>query len=145
MFYGLGLEHGKGAMSRAVMEGVTFSLRDVWEKIRAMDETIRPEKVVLSGGGALSPLWRQIVADVFHMPVVTVSGSGEGGAYGAGAGGRRGPWHLEGPHRGHERAARGDPHRAIPENEEVYDRVYALYDKIYLALKDSFKDLSQLR
>ena len=33
----------------------------------------------------------------------------------------------------------------IPENEEVYDRVYALYDKIYLALKDSFKDLSQLR
>ena len=48
VFYGLGLEHGKGAMSRAVMEGVTFSLRDVWEKIRAMDETIRPEKVVLS-------------------------------------------------------------------------------------------------
>ena len=145
VFYGLGLEHGKGAMSRAVMEGVTFSLRDVWEKIRAMDETIRPEKVVLSGGGALSPLWRQIVADVFHMPVVTVSGSGEGGAYGAAlvAGVGLGIWKdlIEATSVLREET-RTEP---IPENVEVYDRVYALYDKIYLALKDSFKDLSQLR
>jgi sugar (pentulose or hexulose) kinase len=48
-----------------------------------MDEGIKPEKVIISGGGAMSPLWRQIAADVFNLPVVTVSGSGEGGAYGA--------------------------------------------------------------
>jgi xylulokinase len=145
VYYGLGLEHGKGDMTRAVMEGVTFSLRDVSEKILAMDKNIRPEKVILSGGGALSPLWRQIVADVFNLPVVTVSGSGEGGAYGGAlvAGVGLGIWKdLTEATSVLREETRTEP---IPENVEIYNRVYALYDKIYLALKDSFKELAALR
>ena len=145
VFYGLGLEHGKGAMTRAVMEGVTFSLRDVSERIYAMDESIRPEKVIISGGGAMSPLWRQIAADVFNLPVVTVSGSGEGGAYGAAlvAGVGVGIWPdlVEASKVLHEETVT----LPIPENVEVYNKVYALYDKLYLALKDSFVELSQLK
>ena len=145
VFYGLGLEHGKGAMTRAVMEGVTFSLRDVSERIYAMDEGIKPEKVIISGGGAMSPLWRQIAADVFNLPVVTVSGSGEGGAYGAAlvAGVGVGIWPdlVEASKVLHEETVT----LPIPENVEVYNKVYALYDKLYLALKDSFVELSQLK
>ncbi len=145
VFYGLGLEHGKGAMTRAVMEGVTFSLRDVSEKIYAMDASIKPEKVILSGGGAMSPLWRQIVADVFNLPVVTVSGSGEGGAYGAAlvAGVGVGIWKdLQ--------EACGllvEETCTLPkaENVEIYNKVYALYDKLYLALKGTFGELSALK
>ena len=145
VFYGLGLEHGKGAMTRAVMEGVTFSLRDVSERIYAMDASIKPEKVILSGGGAMSPLWRQIVADVFNLPVVTVSGSGEGGAYGAAlvAGVGVGIWKdlIEASSVLREET-RTLP---IPENVAVYDKTFALYDKVYLALKDSFKELTAVR
>lgn len=145
VFYGLGLEHGKGAMTRAVMEGVTFSLRDVSERIYAMDASIKPEKVILSGGGAMSPLWRQIVADVFNLPVVTVSGSGEGGAYGAAlvAGVGVGIWKdlIEASSVLREET-RTLP---IPENVAVYDKTFTLYDKVYLALKDSFKELTAVR
>ena len=83
VFFGLGLEHGHAAMNRAVMEGVTFSLRQVAERIFAMDPDMKPEKIILSGGGAKSEVWRQMAADIFGLPVVTISGSGEGGAYGA--------------------------------------------------------------
>ena len=74
-----------------------------------------------------------------------IADCGEGGAYGAAlvAGVGLGIWKdlIEATSVLREET-RTEP---IPENEEVYDRVYALYDKIYLALKDSFKDLSQLR
>lgn len=83
VFFGLGLEHGHAAMNRAVMEGVTFSLRQVAERIFAMDPDMKPEKIILSGGGAKSEVWRQMAADIFGLPVATISGSGEGGAYGA--------------------------------------------------------------
>lgn len=145
VFYGLGLEHDKGAMTRAVMEGVTFSLRDVSERIYAMDDGIKPEKVIISGGGAMSPLWRQIAADVFNLPVVTVSGSGEGGAYGAAlvAGVGVGIWSdlVEASGVLHEETVT----MPIPENVEIYNKVYALYDKLYLALKDTFADLNGIK
>lgn len=145
VFYGLGLEHTKGAMTRAVMEGVTYSLRDVCEKVYAMDEDSKPEKVIISGGGAMSPLWRQIVADVLNLPVVTVSGSGEGGAYGAAlvAGVGVGIWSdlVEASKVLHEETTT----LPIPENVEVYDKMYALYDKIYVALKDTFKILTEVK
>lgn len=145
VFFGLGLEHGKGAMTRAVMEGVTFSLRDVSEKIYAMDASIKPEKVIVSGGGALSPLWRQIVADVFNLPVVTVSGSGEGGAYGAAlvAGVGVGIWKdlVEASNVLCEETVT----MPIAQNVDTYNKVYQLYDKVYIALKDTYKVLSQVR
>ena len=110
-----------------------------------MDEGIKPEKVIISGGGAMSPLWRQIAADVFNLPVVTVSGSGEGGAYGAAlvAGVGVGIWPdlVEASKVLHEETVT----LPIPENVEIYNKVYALYDKLYLALKDSFVELSQLK
>ena len=66
-FTGIRASHGKGAFTRAVMEGVAYSMRDCLEEIRAQD--IRVEQYRLIGGGAKGRLWRQILSDVLAMPL----------------------------------------------------------------------------
>jgi len=78
VFAGITSRHGKGHFARAVLEGVAYSLKQVYDLIGAPSK-----ELVLAGGGAKSPLWRQIFADVFALPLRTVYGSAEGGAFGA--------------------------------------------------------------
>ena len=80
VFCGLSLRHKKAHMARAVLEGVTYGMRDSLELMKALD--IRPEKIVASGGGAKSPFWLQMMADIFKIKIVTVNAT-EGAAYGA--------------------------------------------------------------
>ncbi|MGE5603122.1 MAG: xylulokinase, partial [Nitrososphaerales archaeon] len=79
-FVGLTLRHGKGHLVRAVLEGVSYGLRDSLELIKGLGVPI--EQVRASGGGAKSPLWRQIQADVFGTELVLVNTT-EGAAMGA--------------------------------------------------------------
>ncbi len=79
-FIGLTLRHGKPHLARAVLEGVTYGLRDAVELMRGL--SITPTEVIASGGGARSPFWRQMLADNFGAPIATVSAT-EGSAYGA--------------------------------------------------------------
>ncbi|MBN2501131.1 MAG: xylulokinase [Anaerolineales bacterium] len=80
-FVGLTVRHTLPHMTRAVLEGVAFGLRDSFELIKAAGlEEIKQVRV--SGGGAKSLLWRQILADVFTVELVTVNTT-EGAAYGA--------------------------------------------------------------
>jgi xylulokinase len=79
-YVGLTLRHGKPHMVRAVLEGVTYALRDSLELMRDLGLTI--SQVRGSGGGARSGLWRQMLADVFESELVTVDVT-EGAAYGA--------------------------------------------------------------
>lgn len=83
VFYGLSLNHGKGDMARSVMEGVTFGLKEIYELIKEAKPDMQPKEIISSGGGSKSPLWRQIQADIFNLPVKTLTGAAEGGAYGA--------------------------------------------------------------
>jgi xylulokinase len=80
VFFGLTVRHQKAHLTRAVMEGVSFGLRDSLELMRALG--IPVTQVRASGGGARSGLWRQILADVFNAELVTVNVT-EGAAYGA--------------------------------------------------------------
>ena len=80
-FIGLTLGTRKGDLYRSVMEGVTLSLRDAGTIFDDMGMDF--DLIRTSGGGAQSPIWRQIHADVFRLPVETLSGSREGAAYGA--------------------------------------------------------------
>jgi xylulokinase len=80
VFFGLTLRHGKAHLTRAVLEGVAYGLRDSLELMEALGLSI--EQVRASGGGARSRLWRQILADVFGTHIVTVNVT-EGAAYGA--------------------------------------------------------------
>lgn len=77
---GLVASHHRGHIVRAVLEGVTFSLRDsftIFEELGVPVSSIR-----IGGGGARSPLWQQIQADVYGRPVEKVIVD-EGAAYGA--------------------------------------------------------------
>ena len=77
---GLTTAHGRADIVRAVLEGVAFSLRDAARAIQGVGAPVRRFK--LAGGGARSPLWRQIVADVFDAPM-QVEPEGRGPAFGA--------------------------------------------------------------
>jgi xylulokinase len=79
-FVGITASHTLGHFVRAVMEGVAFSLKDTFTLFAELG--IPVEKIRLGGGGARSPLWRQIQADVYGHPVELLEAE-EGGAFGA--------------------------------------------------------------
>lgn len=81
-FVGLTIGHDRRHMTRAVMEGVAFGLRDGLDLMIAAG-TPMPTQIRASGGGTASPLWRQILADVLGAEIATVDTT-EGAAYGAG-------------------------------------------------------------
>ena len=80
VFAGIHAGHERAHLTRAVMEGVVFALLDSLELMRGLDADA--SEVVAVGGGARSEFWRQMQADVFGLPVVTVGPSG-GAPYGA--------------------------------------------------------------
>jgi xylulokinase len=79
-FTGLSLRHDRGALVRAVLEGVAYGLRDSLELLRALG--VAPQKGRVSGGGARSPLWLEIVASVLGLSLERTVVE-EGSAYGA--------------------------------------------------------------
>ncbi len=80
-FVGLTLRHKRAHLTRAVLEGVAFSMKDCFSLLQGAGVgSVR--EVRIAGGGAKGALWRQIVASVLGLPMVTVN-STEGAAYGA--------------------------------------------------------------
>jgi xylulokinase len=142
-FVGLTLRHTQAHLSRAVLEGVAFGLRDGFELMKSAG-LASIEQVRVSGGGAKSPLWRQILADVFNAELVTVNTT-EGAAYGAAllAGVGVGAW-------ADVDAACAATVRETgstkPGNEGVayYEKTYAAYRQLYPALKGISHQLSHL-
>ena len=79
-FVGLSVRHDRGALVRAVLEGVAYGLRDSLELLRELG--VRAETARVSGGGARSGLWLRIVASVLGLPLERTVAE-EGAAYGA--------------------------------------------------------------
>jgi xylulokinase len=141
VFFGLTLRHRKAHMTRAVLEGVTYGLRDLLELMRALGLSIG--QVRASGGGARSPLWRQILADVFATQIATVNVV-EGAAYGAAllAGVGAGVYESVA-------TAAGATIRVAGETEPgpasaVYEDYYPRYRALYPALKEEFEATAQV-
>ena len=80
-FVGLELRHDRGALARAVLEGVAYGLRDSLELLRELG--VDAEVGRISGGGARSPLWTRIVASVLGVPLERTAAAEEGAAFGA--------------------------------------------------------------
>jgi xylulokinase len=137
-FLGLTSRHSKGHFARAVLEGVAFSLKQVYDLMMSGNMDIVSDEIVLAGGGANSPLWRQIFADVFNLPVRTVYGSAEGGSFGAAlaAGVTAGIWkNLEETVPLIKQESKTLP---ISQNVPLYQEQYQKYTQFYGALKWSF-------
>ena len=79
-FTGLTLRHDRGALVRAVLEGVAYGLRDSLDLLRELG--VAPERARVSGGGARSELWLRIIASVLELPLERPVVE-EGAAYGA--------------------------------------------------------------
>jgi xylulokinase len=80
-FIGLDAAHGRAHLTRAVMDGVSLAMFDAWSAVREV-VPLAPDRIVLAGGGARSRLWRQMLADLFGLPVRPLH-TAEQSAYGA--------------------------------------------------------------
>jgi len=139
-FIGLTLRHSRGHLTRSVLEGVAFGLKDSFTLIQqAGSGEIR--QVRASGGGIKSALWRQILASVLETELVTVNAV-EGAAYGAAllAGVGAGEW-SDVP--GACKQIIKVIGVAAPDEREVatYREIYPLFHNLYPALKPSFQQM----
>lgn len=140
VFFGLSAIHTKYDMLRAVMEGVVFSQRDSVEILRGMGVTLR--EMFACGGGA-SPLWRQMLADVYNCAVQTVS-SKEGPALGVailaavGAG-----LFADVPSACRALIHANSLQEPAAENVAAYEPYYQVYRGLYPALKENYRALAR--
>ena len=141
VFFGLTLRHQRAHMTRAVLEGVAYGLRDSLELMGSLG--ITTQQIVASGGGAKSTFWRQMLADVFEARIVLVNAT-EGAAYGAALLGGVGAGVFTTVEEACDQtiAVTGetDPGETVP----VYRDFYPRYRALYPALQDEFKAISEV-
>ena len=135
-FVGLSITHDRAHLTRAVLEGVAFGLRDGLDQMTATGMPA-PAQIRASGGGTASPLWRQILADVLDAELATVSTT-EGAAFGAALLGAVGAgWHPT-----VEAAAatfvRVSPAASPGLDSARYAEAHATYRELYPALAPTF-------
>jgi xylulokinase len=136
-FFGLTLAHTREHMTRAILEGSAFALRDILEAMGNAGLDVR--RLTIVGGGAKGPLWRQIKADVTGLPVripTSVETTATGAAILAAVG--------SGVHTTVADAVqafvsyRPEEHEPDPQTREAYDEAYRRYRDVYFALKPVF-------
>jgi xylulokinase len=138
VFYGLTLAHTRDHMTRAILEGSAFGLRDILEAMTAAGLEVR--RLTIVGGGAKGPLWRQIKADVTGLPVrvpesveTTATGAAILAAVGSG---------LHGNVADAVKAFvsfRPETHEPDPSARQAYDDAYRRYRELYFALVPVFE------
>jgi xylulokinase len=142
-FVGLTLRHSRAHLTRAVLEGVAFSLADCFTLLREV-KAATDFDVRITGGGARSGLWQSIVASALGVTVTPVM-AGEGAALGAAllAGVGAGVW-RDVAEACASAVQLGDPVRPDPEAVDAYARLYAIYRDLYPALRRPSHALSAL-
>jgi len=138
---GLTQAHHVGHMTRAVLEGILLTLREILALVERSG--VQVQRLRASGGATVSATWRQLLADVCGRPVATLTGAAEGGAYGAallaGVGVRHWPDLAE--------AA-----RVIEEVEHVapraaaarYDQLHAVHARLHAQFEATMRALAEL-
>jgi len=141
-FVGLTLAHARAHLIRAVMEGVTYSMRDSLAIIEALGVPVR--QIRASGGGSRSPLWRQIQADVFGRKVVTIN-TEEGPAYGVALLAAVGAGLYKNIQEACAATIRVVKETSVQRSAKAcYDRAFPVYQQLYRSLKNDFKAIAAL-
>jgi xylulokinase len=138
VFCGLHAGHSRGHLTRAVLEGVAFALRDSLDLVRRLG--VDAAEAVAVGGGARSPVWRQIHADVFETALVTVGPAGgapNGAAMLAAAGTGAFATVADAADAWLSVIDRTDPQ---PETYDAYRPGHERYRKLYRRLKNQFAE-----
>lgn len=141
VFFGLSLHHTRGHLFRAILESVSYGFLHHVDELKTLGYV--PKRIFGTNGGARSPLWRQITADVLGEPV-TVFTSHPGGAMGVAYVGAMGVglckrWSDIAMFLGNGILVRPDP-----EAHRIYSRAYEIYRDLYRHLKHDFVRVSRL-
>jgi xylulokinase len=132
-FAGLTLRHDRGALVRAVLEGVAYGLRDSLELLRELG--VDPRAGHVSGGGARSELWLRIIASVLGLPIQRTAAD-EGSAYGAALLGGVAAGVFRDVHEAVATCVRLlDPIEPDPQWSAAYERGYHRFRLLYPALR----------
>ena len=141
-FVGLTVQHTQPHLARAVLEGVAFGLRDSFELVKGTglaDIT----HVRITGGGARSLLWRQILSDVFQVELVTVNTT-EGAAYGAALLAATGAGVFPDVVSASDAVIHTTGSTTPGPASAVYEEMYPLYRALYPALRSSFDGIARM-
>ncbi len=143
VFFGLSAMHTKKDMLRAVMEGVSYSLKDCVSVLNEMGLEI--SDMMACGGGGTSSVWRQMLADLYACPVKTIT-SKEGPALGVALLAAV----AAGVYPSVQEACAAvvkvkNEQQPVAENTEQYKKYYEIYKRLYLSLKDDFSALGSLK
>jgi xylulokinase len=139
---GLTVRHGRPHLSRSVLEGATYAMRDSLELIREMGVAI--SQIRVSGGGARNALWRQIQADIYGNDVHTLNAT-EGPAFGVALLAQVGTGGFATVPEACDATIRLADKTTMDTSAKVfYDRGYAIYRQLYKDLKSSFAAISDL-
>lgn len=143
VFFGLTDSHKKGHMVRAVLEGITFGLRDSLELIK--DKDIEPEEIRITGGGANSELWTRIQADVFGYKIKKTA-INEGPAFGAALlAGVGADIFLDVDEAIEKSVNARTVAQPREDKEQIYDRLYKIYRSLYSSLREEYKSLAAIK
>ncbi len=145
-FVGLAAIHTKADMTRAVMEGATYALRDIMTGIR--NTGIEPDNVRMCGGGSKSPFWRQLMADIYGLPVLLpdMKNSENSAALGAAILAATGCGAYPSVVDACDKIIkmRDEVYTPDPEKVAFYNKVYKEFDDLYPQLKDNFRSILAL-
>ncbi len=141
VFFGISAMHQKRDMIRAVLEGVSYSMRDCLEIITAMGT---PVDIMRACGGGAGPMWRQMLADVYNCDVTTLK-SKEGPALGVALLAGTGTGIYKSVAEACDVAVQTKD-AATPDavRHQAYDAQYQLYKALYPSLKEHYKTLAGL-
>ncbi len=142
-FIGLDVTHTKDHIAKSVLEGIVYSLKDSMEIMKSLNKDI--ENIISVGGGAKNDHWLQIQADIFGVPITTLSNE-EGPAQGAAMIAAIGlNWFTN--HQDCIEAFVKFNKTIYPdkENVELYKKYYSLYSKIYQQTVDLSHKLHKLK
>ena len=136
-FVGMTMLTNRGHMTKAVLEGVSYGLKDSMEILKDIDVPIKEVRVI--GGGAKSPLWKQILADMFAVEIQEIN-TNQGGALGAAILGAVGAGHFKDVAQGCQAMIKvTNTVKPNPEKKAYYDEKYQRFTKLYEAIKDWYK------
>ena len=141
-FVGLAMPHGRAELSRAVLEGVALNLRIILDALRA--QGVQVEAMRLIGGGAKSPVWRQILADVFGLPILRPALPAEATALGAAIAGGVGVGLFPDFSVARRLIPAEEAERPDPAHNQCYTALYTLFQQTYSALEPIFERLAMM-
>ena len=134
-FLNLHLTHGRAHFIRAIMEGVSLGLKNVTEVFKELG--VKPQRVVFSGGGAKSALWRKIMASVLDTPLFTTQVREEA-ATGACILALKGVKGSKGEEIASQIIRYGNPIFPARKAAQIYSELYPKFRDAYPALKNLF-------